>query len=253
MATDVALTPAQAKRVAVMAQDGLARAIRPIHAPFDGDVVFALSTARRPLPEAADYTVARHRRAGRRLPGQGRGARGVRGHGLARNRRPLLARPAEIAGWSCAFRAASVDRGHLREAWMGRWGKLALCAGVAGIAGAAFAQPAGQKVTGPVATYWMSAATQSGFGMPGAGGGGGRPSASQIMAMMRGGGAAQHTLTLQLGFPQGASGARGRAPAAAGPGRGPEPAAADAAGPASARRRHARRSRASTRSPRAGC
>jgi L-aminopeptidase/D-esterase-like protein len=32
-----------------MAQDGLARAIRPVHAPFDGDVVFALSTARRPL------------------------------------------------------------------------------------------------------------------------------------------------------------------------------------------------------------
>jgi len=59
VATDVALTPSQARRVAVMAQDGLARAIRPIHAPFDGDVVFALSTARRPMPEAADYTVAR--------------------------------------------------------------------------------------------------------------------------------------------------------------------------------------------------
>ncbi|MGH6909759.1 MAG: P1 family peptidase [Phenylobacterium sp.] len=59
VATDVALTPAQAKRVAVMAQDGLARAIRPIHAPFDGDVVFAISTARKPMPEAADYTVAR--------------------------------------------------------------------------------------------------------------------------------------------------------------------------------------------------
>ena len=60
VATDLALTPAQAKRVAIMAQDGLARAIRPIHAPFDGDVVFALSTARRPLPaEGADYVVAR--------------------------------------------------------------------------------------------------------------------------------------------------------------------------------------------------
>src|SRR6185437_3582156 len=60
VATDVALTPAQARRVAIMAQDGLARAIRPIHAPFDGDVVFALSTARRPIPEGpADYTVAR--------------------------------------------------------------------------------------------------------------------------------------------------------------------------------------------------
>lgn len=59
VATDVALTPAQARRVAIMAQDGLARAIRPVHAPFDGDVVFALSTARQPMPQAADYTVAR--------------------------------------------------------------------------------------------------------------------------------------------------------------------------------------------------
>jgi L-aminopeptidase/D-esterase-like protein len=59
VATDVALTPAQARRVAIMAQDGLARAIRPIHAPFDGDVVFALSTARRPLPQAVDLALAR--------------------------------------------------------------------------------------------------------------------------------------------------------------------------------------------------
>jgi L-aminopeptidase/D-esterase-like protein len=59
IATDVALTPAQAKRVAIMAQDGLARAIRPVHAPFDGDVVFALSTAQRALGQAPDFTVAR--------------------------------------------------------------------------------------------------------------------------------------------------------------------------------------------------
>jgi L-aminopeptidase/D-esterase-like protein len=59
VATDAALTPAQARRVAIMAQDGLARAIRPVHAPFDGDVVFALSTARRPLPEPHPYAVAR--------------------------------------------------------------------------------------------------------------------------------------------------------------------------------------------------
>ena len=49
VATDAQLTPAQGKRVAAMAQDGLARAIRPVHAPFYGDVVFALSTGRRPL------------------------------------------------------------------------------------------------------------------------------------------------------------------------------------------------------------
>lgn len=59
IATDAILTPAQAKRFAVMAQDGLARAIRPVHAPFDGDVVFAVSTGRRPLGEQADYMVAR--------------------------------------------------------------------------------------------------------------------------------------------------------------------------------------------------
>ena len=59
VATDVALTPAQAKRVAIMAQDGLARAVRPAHAPFDGDVVFALSTGRVPLAEPANRTITR--------------------------------------------------------------------------------------------------------------------------------------------------------------------------------------------------
>ena len=59
VATDVALTPAEAKRVAMMADDGLARSIRPIHAPFDGDVVFALSTGRMPLAEPTQLTLAR--------------------------------------------------------------------------------------------------------------------------------------------------------------------------------------------------
>ncbi|HEV7159407.1 MAG TPA: P1 family peptidase [Caulobacteraceae bacterium] len=44
IATDAQLTPAEARRVAIMAQAGLARAIRPAHAPFDGDVVFVLAT-----------------------------------------------------------------------------------------------------------------------------------------------------------------------------------------------------------------
>ncbi|WP_430421188.1 P1 family peptidase [Phenylobacterium sp.] len=57
VATDAILTPAQAKRVAVMAQDGFARAIRPVHAPFDGDVVFAISTGRKPV--ADNYGLAR--------------------------------------------------------------------------------------------------------------------------------------------------------------------------------------------------
>jgi L-aminopeptidase/D-esterase-like protein len=44
VATTAALTTAEATRVAMMAQDGLARAIRPVHTPFDGDVVFALAS-----------------------------------------------------------------------------------------------------------------------------------------------------------------------------------------------------------------
>ncbi len=44
VATDAALTKAQARKVASMAHDGLARAIKPIHTMFDGDTVFALST-----------------------------------------------------------------------------------------------------------------------------------------------------------------------------------------------------------------
>jgi L-aminopeptidase/D-esterase-like protein len=44
VATDADLTKAQAKRVAIMAQDGLARALRPVHAAMDGDVVFAAAT-----------------------------------------------------------------------------------------------------------------------------------------------------------------------------------------------------------------
>ena len=52
VATDAALTKAQAKRLAVMAQSGLSRAIYPVHTPLDGDVVFAASTGRRPLADA---------------------------------------------------------------------------------------------------------------------------------------------------------------------------------------------------------
>jgi L-aminopeptidase/D-esterase-like protein len=49
--TDVALTKAQAKRLAVMAQTGLARAVYPVHTPLDGDVVFAVSAGERALSD----------------------------------------------------------------------------------------------------------------------------------------------------------------------------------------------------------
>ena len=51
VATDAILTKAQAKRLAVMAQTGLARAIYPVHTPLDGDVVFAAATGRKQLSE----------------------------------------------------------------------------------------------------------------------------------------------------------------------------------------------------------
>ena len=59
LATDVSLTPGQAKRVAQMALSGFSRAIRPVFAPFDGDAVFVLSTAQQPLPEPAALSLAR--------------------------------------------------------------------------------------------------------------------------------------------------------------------------------------------------
>lgn len=49
VALNADLTPAEARRIAIMAQDGLARAIRPIHTPFDGDVLFVLATGARAL------------------------------------------------------------------------------------------------------------------------------------------------------------------------------------------------------------
>jgi L-aminopeptidase/D-esterase-like protein len=51
VATDAVLSKAQARRVALAAHDGLARAIWPAHTPLDGDTVFAASTGRRPLQD----------------------------------------------------------------------------------------------------------------------------------------------------------------------------------------------------------
>ncbi len=53
VATDAVLTKAQAKRMALCAHDGLARALRPVHAPLDGDVVFAAATGHSGAPSDA--------------------------------------------------------------------------------------------------------------------------------------------------------------------------------------------------------
>ncbi|SFK93861.1 L-aminopeptidase/D-esterase [Amycolatopsis sacchari] len=50
VAVDAALSKAECRRLAVAAQDGLARAVRPAHTMFDGDTVFALATGARELP-----------------------------------------------------------------------------------------------------------------------------------------------------------------------------------------------------------
>lgn len=57
VATDAPLTRAQALRVAMMAQGGLTRAVRPVHTPFDGDCIFALSTAAAGLATVDDVAL----------------------------------------------------------------------------------------------------------------------------------------------------------------------------------------------------
>jgi len=59
VAVDAEVSGVELKRIAIMAQDGFARALRPIHTPFDGDIVFALATAKRPLGEPRARQVMR--------------------------------------------------------------------------------------------------------------------------------------------------------------------------------------------------
>ncbi|MFH1034611.1 MAG: P1 family peptidase [Pseudomonadota bacterium] len=58
VATDAILSKVQAQKLAQMAHDGLARAIRPAHTMFDGDTIFCLATGRRPLPETPGFFAA---------------------------------------------------------------------------------------------------------------------------------------------------------------------------------------------------
>lgn len=55
IATDAVLTKAQARKVAQMAHDGLARAIRPAHTLFEGDTIFCMATGKQKLPELPGY------------------------------------------------------------------------------------------------------------------------------------------------------------------------------------------------------
>lgn len=59
IATDADVTRVELQRIAVMAADGFARALRPVHTPFDGDVVFAVATGKKPLGEPRPREVMR--------------------------------------------------------------------------------------------------------------------------------------------------------------------------------------------------
>jgi L-aminopeptidase/D-esterase-like protein len=59
VATDAALTRVELKRLAIMAADGFARALRPVHTPFDGDLVFAVSTEKHKIAEPRPISVLR--------------------------------------------------------------------------------------------------------------------------------------------------------------------------------------------------
>jgi len=54
--TDAILTKPQARRLAMIAQTGFARAIYPVHAPTDGDVLFAAATGEKPIDPLAGLT-----------------------------------------------------------------------------------------------------------------------------------------------------------------------------------------------------
>ncbi|MFG1679426.1 P1 family peptidase [Nonomuraea sp. NPDC049269] len=73
VATDLTLTKAQCGKLAGVAHDGLARAIRPAHTMVDGDTIFGLSTCARPFPhpapEGAAGSTPEPVGAGRNAPG----------------------------------------------------------------------------------------------------------------------------------------------------------------------------------------
>ena len=56
VATDAALTKPQAKRLAMIAQTGMARAIYPVHAPLNGDLLFAVATGEKPVDPLVGLT-----------------------------------------------------------------------------------------------------------------------------------------------------------------------------------------------------
>jgi L-aminopeptidase/D-esterase-like protein len=59
VAVDADVSAVELKRIAIMAADGFARALRPVHTPFDGDIVFAMATGKRIIGEPRQRQVMR--------------------------------------------------------------------------------------------------------------------------------------------------------------------------------------------------
>ncbi|MBV9903073.1 MAG: P1 family peptidase, partial [Alphaproteobacteria bacterium] len=59
VAVDAEVSGVELKRIVIMAQDGFARALRPVHTPFDGDIVFAFATGKKKLPEPRARAIMR--------------------------------------------------------------------------------------------------------------------------------------------------------------------------------------------------
>jgi L-aminopeptidase/D-esterase-like protein len=64
LATDAVLDKAGCQKLAGVAHDGMARAISPVHTPYDGDTVFSLATGARPAPTGPDLVELHEAAAG---------------------------------------------------------------------------------------------------------------------------------------------------------------------------------------------
>ncbi len=99
IATDADLTPSQARRLAILAQDGIARAVLPAHLPRDGDAIFGISTGAHPLNDQDPYELDELLLAATKVT-----ARAIaRGVYLATSRN----RPGELDAWQNRFKDAS--------------------------------------------------------------------------------------------------------------------------------------------------
>lgn len=59
VATDAELSRIELMRIAIMAADGFARSLRPVHTPFDGDLVYAVSTAKKKISGVRQMQIMR--------------------------------------------------------------------------------------------------------------------------------------------------------------------------------------------------